>query len=136
MPRETITPEQRTAEAAALSRFFEAAKLIDQTVTQESIANEMEVTQGLVNQWLTGRSPIPEKRLIWLSRRLNFNPTAVRSKIKPSIDLAATEQERKTLMVYLTNPDFRKIVDVIAETGGFYTAEQQEHESSQLKKDQ
>lgn len=136
MPRETITPEERVAEAAALSRFFESAKLIDPSLTQESIANEMDVTQGLVNQWLTGRSPIPDKRLVWLSRRLNFNPAQVRPRIKLSIDLAATEQERKTLMVYLTNPDFRKMVDAIAETGGFYTVDKQQHESSRPKKGQ
>lgn len=134
MPRETITPEQRAAEASALTKLFEEAKRVDPGITQESIANEMDVTQGLVNQWLTGRSPIPDKRLVWLSRRLDFDPAQVRPNLKLSIDLAASEQERKTLMVYLTNPDFRRMVDAIAESGGFYKADPQQSESTKPKK--
>jgi transcriptional regulator with XRE-family HTH domain len=122
MPREMISQEERKREAAALMRAFERAQLSEPSITQESIANEMDVTQGLVNQWLTGRTPIPDKRLVWLSRRLNFNPADIRHSLKVNLDLAATDAERRTMLVYLTNPDFRRMVDAIAETGGFYEA--------------
>lgn len=125
MPRETITPEQRELEAAALRLIFDELQQRDQSITQESVAAEMEVTQGLINQWLTGRTPIPVPRLIWLSRRYKFDPSRVRPSINPQIGMMATEKEKKTVMLYLTNPEFAKIVDTIAESAGIYRVEQQ-----------
>lgn len=124
MPREIITPEQRELEAAALRLIFEELKSRDESITQESIAAEMEVTQGLINQWLTGRTPIPVPRLIWLSRKYKFDPSRVRPSINPQIGMMATEKEKKTVMLYLTNPDFAKIVDTIAESAGIYQVAQ------------
>jgi transcriptional regulator with XRE-family HTH domain len=123
MPREIITPEQRELEAAALRLIFEELQSRNESVTQESIAAEMEVTQGLINQWLTGRTPIPAPRLIWLSRKYKFDPSRVRPSINPQIGMMATEKEKKTVMLYLTNPDFAKIVDTIAESAGIYQSE-------------
>lgn len=120
MPRDVISPEQRTQEAAALRAIFEAANDADKSITQESIALEMNVTQGLVNQWLLGKkTPIPQKRLLWLAARLKFNPTQVRKNLKPQIDKPVTEKERKTIELYLTNLKFAQIVDSIAEAQGF-----------------
>lgn len=125
MPREIITPEQRELEAAALRFIFEELQRRDETITQESIAAEMDVTQGLINQWLTGRTPIPVPRLIWLSKKYKFDPSRVRPSINPQIGMMATEKEKKTVMLYLTNPDFAKIVDTIAESAGIYQVERQ-----------
>lgn len=120
MPRESISPEQREAEAKALRKFFEHAKLEDASITQEGIANEMGVTQGLVFQWLSGRTPIPNKRLAWLSRRLKFDATLVRSSIGTSAITAPTEKQKLIIERYMTNPDFSRMVDALAESTGHY----------------
>lgn len=123
MPRDIISPEQRAQEAAALRQIFEEAQTANKDMTQEAIAFEMQVTPGLMNQWLTGKkTPIPQKRLLWLAARLNFDPAKVRKSLKPQIDKPTTEKQRKTISLYLTNPKFEQIVDQIAEAQGFYTA--------------
>lgn len=123
MPRDVISPEQRAQEAAALRSIFAGAQAIDPTLTQESIALEMQVTQGLITQWLSGeKTPIPQKRLLWLAARLNFDPTKVRKNLKPQIDKPTNEKQKKTISLYLTDPKFAQIVDSIAEAQGFYQA--------------
>ena len=123
MPREVISPEQRAQEAAELRKIFEEANLSEKKITQEEIALEMDVTPGVVNQWLTGKkTPIPQKRLLWLAARLKFDPSRVRKNLKPQIDKPITEKQRKTISLYLTDPKFEKIVDSIAEAQGFYLA--------------
>lgn len=107
MPREVISPEQRAQEAAELRKIFEEINHPEKTITQEEIALEMQVTPGLMNQWLTGKkTPIPQKRLLWLAARLNFDPTRVRKNLKPQIDKPITEKQRKTIALYLTDPRF------------------------------
>lgn len=123
MPRETITPEQRAAEAERLSAFFKSAQLREPGLTQESLANEMDLTQGNIHQWLKGLSPIPIKRLFWLARRLGFDPRNVRDNLEFSPDLVATERERITINQYLMDPDFRRIVEAVAESSGIYSRE-------------
>lgn len=120
MPKIQITPEERLAEAARLRAIFEAAQDRENGLTQESLADEMKVSQGLIHQWLSGKkTPIPDKRLLWLSRRFNFNPLDVRKSMAVNADLIVTEQEREVMRAYLTNPDFRKIVDTIAASAGY-----------------
>lgn len=120
MPREIITPEERAREAKALKGFFESAQLRDPDITQESIANEMDITQGNVHQWLKGLSPIPTKRLLWLAKRLDFDPRKVRENLKFNSEMVATERERITINQYLMDPDFRRIVEAVAESTGIY----------------
>lgn len=82
---------------------------------------EMEVTQGLINQWLKGRSPIPEKRLLWLSKRLNFLPSDVRPEAKIlEADNIATQSEKRILEAYRNDPDLRRSIDAIAEMSPFF----------------
>lgn len=120
MPREIITPEQRKAEAAELRAIFESAQANDPSVTQEAIALEMSVTQGLIHQWLSAKTPIPTKRLQWLADRLLFKAERIRPSLKPPAGTAITEREKRTIDLYLKNPDFAKIVNTIAETTGLY----------------
>lgn len=131
MPREVISPEQRAQEAAELRLIFAEAKAIDKDLTQEAIALEMQVTQGLINQWLTGeKTPIPQKRLLWLAARLKFDPTRVRKNLKPQIDKPTNDKQKKTITLYLTDPKFAQIVDSIAEAQGFYQANPQQADKS------
>lgn len=121
MPRESISPEQRNAEAILLRKYFERAQIDDASITQEAIANEMGVTQGLIFQWLSGRTPIPNKRLIWIAKRLGFDAAAIRSSIGTSAEAAPTEKQRIIIERYITNPDFSRMVDALAESTGHYT---------------
>lgn len=78
MARSKISEEQRRLEGAKLEGILEAARNSDANLTQDSLADEMSVTQGLLSQWVTGKTPIPDKRLLWLGRRLDFDPRAIR----------------------------------------------------------
>ena len=126
MPRDVISPEQRAQEAAELRKILEEINHPVKTISQDDLAFEMQVTPGLMNQWLTGKkTPIPQKRLLWLAARLKFDPSRVRKNLKPQIDKPITEKQRKTISLYLTDPRFEKIVDSIAEAQGFYLANSQ-----------
>lgn len=119
MPKLSISKEERQAEAAALRGYFDAAKTKEPDLTQESLAAELDVSQGLIHQWLSGRTPIPEKRLTLLSKRLGFNPGDVRKSLTSSLQPQATEKEKLIIHAYLNNPDFQKIVDTIAISAGY-----------------
>lgn len=119
MPKLSMSKEERQAEAQALRAYFDAAKSKEPSLTQESLADELDVSQGLIHQWLSGRTPIPEKRLHLLSRRLGFNPVDVRKSPPSTSGAPATEKEKLIIQAYLNNPDFQKIVDAIAVSAGF-----------------
>lgn len=121
MPKPQISPEQRKTEAEKLRAIFARAQDSELDLTQESLAAEMDVTQGLITQWFSGKkTPIPDKRLIWLSRRFKFNPLLIRPSMEISADSIASDLEKLTIKTYLTNPDFRKIVNAIAESQGYH----------------
>lgn len=82
MARPKFSLEQKIKEGKLLESLLEEAKKKDPTLTQECLADEMEVSQNLISQWVTGRTPIPDKRLLWLSDRLNFNPVQFRPEIE------------------------------------------------------
>lgn len=54
MARPKITEEQKKREGALLTTLFFRAQRADRDLTQESLAGEMGLTQGLVAQWLSG----------------------------------------------------------------------------------
>ena len=102
MARETISAEQRENEGAKLREIMSRAQKKEPDLTQESLAGEIGVTQGLVGQWMSGRTSIPDKRLLWLSQRLDFDPVEFRpsivllsaqSKISSNSKLAAVIQQ-------------------------------------------
>jgi phage repressor protein C with HTH and peptisase S24 domain len=81
------------AEAAFVDNKFQQKKTAEPNLTQEQLAIEMSITQGVVGQWLKGITKIPDKRMVWLANRLGFDPTEVR----PSIaDYAFTRDSEQT----------------------------------------
>lgn len=78
MAKQVISARQRETEGRLLASYFAMAKDKDPSLTQESLAGEIGVSQGLVAQWLSGRTPIPDSRLLWLGVRLGFNPVEFR----------------------------------------------------------
>lgn len=129
MPRPSIPKEQKEREAAFLKLKLSDAQARDPSITQESLALELEMTQGNFNHWLSGRSPIPDKHFIWLGHRLGFDVATIRpSLIKYSGKPMPSDQEALILEAYRLDPDFRRTVNAIAEMSSFYKALAQQHE--------
>lgn len=51
-------------------------------VKQQDIADERGVEQNLISQWCTGKTRVPDKDLLWLGTRLQFNPYLVRKSLR------------------------------------------------------
>ena len=83
MSRPGIPQEQKDREAAFVRERFERMQLKEPGLTQESLAHEFgKKTQGLVNQWLTGKTPIPDNVMMYLGGRLQFDPFEVRPSLR------------------------------------------------------
>jgi transcriptional regulator with XRE-family HTH domain len=121
MARPTIPLEQKRAEGAALRRKLNAIQAQDKSITQESLASEMGLTQGTLGQWLTGKTAIPDKRLIWLGNRLGFDAREIRPTLNDYLlPENQTPQERRLLEAYRADPDLRRAIEAIVEMSPFY----------------
>lgn len=131
MPRPSIPKEQKKREGAYLEARINDAKIVDPGITQESIALEIGITQGNVSQWMKGTTAIPDKHLIWLGRRLGFNPAEIRPSLKNySISAELSTQEETILKAYRLDPNFRRSVDSIAQMSQFYELSSKHHDKS------
>jgi transcriptional regulator with XRE-family HTH domain len=122
MPRENVsTKEQRKKDSGILATYFFAAQTKDTELTQDSIAAEMNVTQGMVQKWLNGGARISTPRLIWLGKRLNFDPKIIRPELDSQADASATT-EREKLWAALARVDsnFAHFADALAKASPFY----------------
>lgn len=123
MPRPSIPPEQKLREGQFLLEMFLRAKERDESITQESIAFELEMTQGNFNHWIKGRSHIPDNHFIWLGKRLGFNPVTIRPRLADyKLDTIMSPREKRIFAAYQADPEFRKSVDAIAEMSAVYRA--------------
>lgn len=116
MPREKISAAQRVQEGRKLSQLIESAKASEPGLTQESLASEMNVTQGLVGQWVAGKTPIPDRRLLWLSVRLRFDPVEFRPGIADlAPNRAASGSQRLSEVIgKIPKGQEDKIADILA----------------------
>ncbi len=123
MPRPSIPKEQKLREGQFLLEMLTRAQDGGDSVTQESLAFELDMTQGNFNHWIKGRSHIPDHHLIWLGRRLGFNPVAVRPSLsKYKLDTIMSPHEKRVFAAYQADPEFRRSVDAIAEMSAAYRA--------------
>lgn len=83
MPRPTTGEAVRRQEAAAIQLEYFRAKNAGRVLSQAQLAEELDITQGAIAKWLTGCAPIPDKWLLWLGKRLGFDPYRVR----PSLEI-------------------------------------------------
>jgi len=60
-------------------------------LTQESLAHKMNVSQGLIAHWFSGRARIPDQTLMELGLMLGFNPVEVRPDLQRYYDLIARQ---------------------------------------------
>jgi len=86
MARHTISKQQKIADGEKLRVIFNEAQGRDKLLTQESFSNEMNTTQGLLGQWLSGETAIPDKRLLWIAKRLGFSAIEFRPSLQEYFD--------------------------------------------------
>lgn len=128
MPRLTRTPEEKLREGQLLEAELLHAQDLDKSISQESLAHEMGISQGNFSQWITGRTSIPDRRLIWLGKRLGFDPKKVRPSLTNySAATVADDREKMILEAYRLDADFRRTVDAVAEMSPFYKSLLQRH---------
>lgn len=121
MARPRISDEQKKREGELLLRYINARKKVEPGLTRESLGAEVGVTQGNVSQWVTGRTSIPDKTLMWLGGRLDFDPFEVRPSlqeygISPSSPEERQAQIEKVVKVLssCSDEDFSRMMSVIA----------------------
>jgi len=90
MGRRTITTDTKRREAAPVMAAYERVRR-EEGMTQESLADEFGVSQGLVSSWLRGTDSIPDRVLLKLGRRLGFDAFEVRPSLVEYRDLLAQE---------------------------------------------
>lgn len=80
--------DKKVREAQIVKLAYREAKRLEPGLTQELLAEEFGVTQGLVTQWFNARARIPDTTLLLLSERLGFDPAEVRPDLKDKLTLA------------------------------------------------
>lgn len=78
MSRPKIPDERKKTEGAFVRNAFTSEQGKDESLTQESLAEALGITQGLINQYFKGITNIPDERLIALGKILKFNPFELR----------------------------------------------------------
>ena len=81
-------PIRWTEEGAFVAKAHRELKKKEKWLTQTELAKEMGVSQGMLNQWWTGRTRIKDYYLLKLSTRLGFDPLEVRPELKESYKIA------------------------------------------------
>lgn len=111
MPRKIHTTADKTREARQVRKAFDLWQGLDKDRTQEDLAGLLNVTQGLIYQWLSGKTRIPDLQLLKLGKFLNFSAFAVR----PSLaEYAEFFRDSDGLLEGLSEPDRQRVKQVIA----------------------
>ena len=80
--------ERKTTESLLVKAAYRKAQMRENGLTQETLADEFGVTQGLISHWLRGHTRIPDDALLLLSVRLRFDPVEVRPELTEKFALA------------------------------------------------
>lgn len=92
MARPGISKEQRERERKALKQAYKRAKESGLVSSQESLMGERKRSQGLFGRWLRGDDPIPDIDMLWLGRRLNFDPFSLRPSLREYREFFESEE--------------------------------------------
>lgn len=113
--------DKKVQEARMLAAAYKTAKMREEGLTQEQLASEFNVTQGLVAAWMSARARIPDATLLRLSERLGFNPLKIRPELADKYRLAKrilTNEARvdpvRELLEQLTDDELSQ-VELLAE---------------------
>ena len=80
--------DKKVFEAQRVKEAYRNARKVDPSLTQEVLADEFGVTQGLVSAWFSARARIPDTTLLMLCGRLGFDPLDVRPDLSDKLALA------------------------------------------------
>jgi len=94
MARPGISDEQKLTEGRLVQSRFEDLQREEPDLTVDSFAHEIGVSQGLISQYFTGRTAIPDKRLMWLGGRLRFDPFELRPNLREYMFSGLTKSGR------------------------------------------
>lgn len=72
-----LPKEQRIREGKLIEARMNALN-----ITQDALADELNVTQGYISKWRSGTKQIPPKHFMWLAGRLKFDPFEIRPELK------------------------------------------------------
>lgn len=128
MPRPPISQQQKEQEGAFLRERFYARQEIEKDLTVDSLADEFGCTQGLISNWMAGRTPIPDKSLLILGARLDFDAVRLRPSVADYMLPSLTNRERKEAIATIaaaldrcSDADFARSLGVLSAL--FSTAE-------------
>jgi transcriptional regulator with XRE-family HTH domain len=79
----------------ALSRGYKMAKAL-RDITQADVARELDVTQGMVAQYLSGRNRMPDSTLLRVCWYLEINPLEVRPSLVTFLEEAQSQLSLQT----------------------------------------
>lgn len=85
MSRPKIPKKRIEDEGRFLKALFSQRQAENLAITQEWLAGEMSCTQGLIHQWLNGKTNIPDQKLIKLGAILGFNAFTLRPELEGMI---------------------------------------------------
>jgi hypothetical protein len=123
MSRPSYPIEEKKREGTLLGIAFEKHKAArEPEITQDQLVFEIgRKSQGLFSQWISGTTRIADRHLIWLGKRLRFNPIDIRPSLSEYLqDKNLTPKEAAILLAYREDPLFHRQVDAVAESSPFY----------------
>lgn len=122
MSRPSIPKEEKQREGNQLRMYFDLHKDREPNLTQDQIIFEMGLkSQGLFSQWIKGKTRISDRNLIWLGKRLRFDPLEVRPSLGEYLqNKSLTPKESAVLLAYREDHRFQRQVDAVAESSPFY----------------
>lgn len=85
MAKAVVSENQKKYEGEMLSKHLKSAKNTDISITQEFVAGKLDVTQGVVGQWIKGLTALTDMRILELSLILGFDPCEFRPSLRPLV---------------------------------------------------
>ena len=111
MPRKVHTTADKTREARQVRNAFDLWQGPSKERTQEDLAALLNVTQGLIYQWLSGKTRIPDLQLLKLGKFPNFSAFSVRPSL---VEYAEFFHDSDGLLDGLSEQDRQRVKQVIA----------------------
>ena len=120
MARPAFDEEKRKKEGFLLNLNFSLAKARDKHLTRAALLRELGLTGSVYSQWVSGCTRIPDQHLLYLGRRLGFNPIEIRPELEAygglPVFYADVELHEKMLaMTFEQRQMVHSIVDLMIE---------------------
>lgn len=112
MRKDKVPEGRKEAESKFLLERFKETQSKDKSLTQDSLAAKLNVSQGLIGQWLSGKTNVPDERLIKISLILNFAPYKLRPSLKDKGLLAGYSDTDKAIVAAIPSmsDDLKRLI--------------------------